>query len=85
MSQDLSKPVIRDRVFLGETNSVKIRGLFTRFCPYLSGNMLYFFLVDNEADLGKTAQYLIDSCKPGSTVCLICIASIKHVDAVSIS
>ena len=47
--------------------------------------MLYFFLVDNEADLGKTAQYLIDSCKPGSTVCLICIASIKHVDAVSIS
>lgn len=36
---------------------------------------------NNEADLGKTAQYLIDSCKPGSSVCLICIASIKHVDA----
>lgn len=37
---------------------------------------------NNEADLDKTAQYLIDSCKPGSSVCLICIASIKHVDAV---
>ncbi|XP_022795380.1 uncharacterized protein LOC111333977 isoform X1 [Stylophora pistillata] len=36
---------------------------------------------DNEADLTKTAQYLFDSCKPGSSVCLICIASIKHVDA----
>lgn len=33
--------------------------------------------------LSKTAQYLIDSCRPGAHVCLICIASIKHVDAVS--
>ncbi|XP_020629848.1 NF-X1-type zinc finger protein NFXL1-like [Orbicella faveolata] len=37
---------------------------------------------DSEEGLNKTAQYLIDSCKPGSSVCLICIASIKHVDAV---
>ncbi|XP_031550329.1 NF-X1-type zinc finger protein NFXL1-like [Actinia tenebrosa] len=34
------------------------------------------------AALSKTAQYLIDSCRPGAQVCLICIASIKHVDAV---
>ncbi|XP_067039445.1 NF-X1-type zinc finger protein NFXL1-like [Acropora muricata] len=37
---------------------------------------------DNETDLERAAQYLLDSCKPGANVCLICIASIKHVDAV---
>lgn len=37
---------------------------------------------DNEVDLKKAAQYLLDSCKPGANVCLICIASVKHVDAV---
>ncbi|XP_073252696.1 NF-X1-type zinc finger protein NFXL1-like [Porites lutea] len=37
---------------------------------------------DNESDLQKAAQYLLESCKPGASICLICIASIKHIDAV---
>ncbi|KAL9973519.1 hypothetical protein ACROYT_G019988 [Oculina patagonica] len=37
---------------------------------------------DSEEDLKRTSQYLVDSCKPGASVCLICIASIKHIDAV---
>ena len=36
MSQDLSKPVIHDRVFLDETNSAKIRGLFVFIYKVLS-------------------------------------------------
>ena len=40
-------------------------------------------IADNESDLQKAAQYLLESCKPGASICLICIASIKHIDAVS--
>jgi len=45
---------------------------------------LFFAVNDNEVDLKKAAQYLLDSCKPGASVCLICIASIRHIDAVSL-
>ena len=40
-------------------------------------------IADNESGLQKAAQYLLESCKPGASICLICIASIKHIDAVS--
>ena len=40
-------------------------------------------IADNESDLQKAAQYLLESCKPGASICLICIASIRHIDAVS--
>ena len=51
---------------------------------YILNPDIAILFADSEESLKKTAQYLIDSCKPGSSVCLICIASIKHVDAVSI-
>ena len=35
-------------------------------------------------DLEKASQYLLDSCRPGANVCLICIATVKHTDAVSL-
>ena len=40
-------------------------------------------IADNESDLQKASRYLLESCKPGASICLICIASIKHIDAVS--
>lgn len=66
--------------------------LLVLFDPYVQVFTLFVFITkiflhffpDNEADLKKAAQYLLDSCKPGASVCLICIASIKHVDAVSL-
>ncbi|KXJ15805.1 NF-X1-type zinc finger protein NFXL1 [Exaiptasia diaphana] len=32
--------------------------------------------------LKTTTQYLVDSCRPGANVCLICIATIKRLDAI---
>ncbi|XP_071786319.1 NF-X1-type zinc finger protein NFXL1-like [Asterias amurensis] len=37
---------------------------------------------DNSTELEKTSQYLVESCRSGANVCLVCIGKVKRLDAI---